>query len=131
MPTWDEFVDWAVAQANTAGGRKALRRRWAALRTLAEAVSKEMKPGEIEALLGKPYDELDPEHNDLKALVAYGAGKGIIKDAGRLQGVLREDARADPLHFLAQHSGKTFGEKFAPMFAEFWLAGLGDVWAKQ
>lgn len=90
-----------------------------------------MSAAEIEALLGKPYDQLDPEHNDLKALVAYGAGKGIIADPKRLQTVLRDDIRADPLYFLAQHSGKTFGEKFAPLFAKFWLMEEGDSWAKQ
>lgn len=44
---------------------------------------------------------------------------------------LRDDTRADPLYFLAQHSGKTFGEKFAPLFAKFWLMDKGDAWEKQ
>lgn len=131
MPTWDEFVEWALEQAVDAGGRRALRRRWETLRELAEEASTKLKASEIEALLGKPYERLDPEHNDLKALVAYAAGKGVIADPGRLQNVLRADTRADPLYFLAQHSGKTFGEKFAPLFARFWLAEEGDAWAKQ
>lgn len=131
MPTWDDFVEWAMDQAAESGGRKALRRRWATLRALAEQVSKKVPAAEIQALLGKPYDQLDPEHNDLKALVAYGAGKGIITDPKQLQNVLRDDIRADPLYFLAQHSGKTFGEKFAPLFAKFWLASKGDAWEKQ
>lgn len=131
MPTWDDFVEWAMDQAAESGGRKALRRRWATLRALAEQVSKQVPPAEIQALLGKPYDQLDPEHNDLKALVAYGAGKGIITEPQQLQNVLRDDIRADPLYFLAQHSGKTFGEKFAPLFAKFWLASKGDAWEKQ
>lgn len=131
MPKWDDFVEWAIGQAAEAGGRKALRRRWATLRALAEQVSKKLLPGEVEALLGKPYEQLDPEHNDLKALVAYGAGKGIITDPKQLQTVLRDDIRADPLYFLAQHSGKTFGEKFAPLFAKFWLSAKGDTWEKQ
>jgi hypothetical protein len=131
MPTWGEFVEWAVEQAAEASGRKALRRRWASLRKLADQVASNVSPGNIESLLGKPYEQLDPEHNDLKALVAYGVGRGIIKDPKQLQTVLEKDARADPLYFLAQHSGKTFGEKFAPLFAKFWLAESGDGWAKQ
>ena len=130
-PTWDEFAEWALGQAADAGGRKALRRRWTTLRALADEVSKKVSAEEIHALLGKAYNQLDPEHNDLKALVAYGAGKGILKDPKQLQTVLREDSRADPLYFLAQHSGKTFGEKFAPLFAKFWLATNGDAWEKQ
>jgi hypothetical protein len=70
MPTWDDFVEWAIEQAADAGGRKALRRRWASLRALAHEVSAKVSPSEIEALFGKPYEQLDPEHNDLKALVA-------------------------------------------------------------
>jgi len=131
MPTWDDFAEWATQQAAETGGRKALRRRWAMLRALADLVARSVSPSEIESLLGKPYDQLDPEQNDLKALVAYGVGKGIISDPKRLQAVLRDDIRADPLYFLAQHSGKTFGEKFAPLFARFWLAAKGDEWEKQ
>lgn len=131
MPTWTEFAAWALQQAASSGGRTALRRRWATLRKLADEVARAVPPAEIEALLGKRFDELDPEHNDLKALVAYGTGKGIIKDLKQLQQVLREDNLADPLYFLAQHSGKTFGEKFAPMIAKFWLVADGDAWDKQ
>lgn len=131
MPTWDEFVEWAIGQATAEGGRRALRRRWVTLRALADDVAREVPAEEIEALLGKPYEQLDPEHNDLKALVAYGAGRGIITDPTRLQCALRRDIRADPLNFLAQHSGKTFGEKFAPLIARFWLAQPGDGWEKQ
>lgn len=131
MPTWDEFVEWAIQQSADSGGRKALRRRWTTLRALADQVADKISPAEIQLLLGKPYEQLDPEHNDLKALVAYGAGKGIVTDPLQLQNVLRDDTRADPLYFLAQHSGKTFGEKFAPLFAKFWLLCEGDSWVKQ
>jgi hypothetical protein len=131
MPTWDEFVDWAMRAASQTTGRAALRRRWSALRLLAEQVAAKLPEEEVDALLGKTFAQLDPEHNDLKALVAYAAGKGIIPNPAQLQEVLREDAKADPLHFLAQHSGKTFGEKFSPMFAEFWLKAEGDVWEKK
>ena len=101
MPTWDDFAEWAIQQSLEAGGRKALRRRWTALRNLAGKVAESLAPGEIESLLGKPYDQLDPEHNDLKALVAYGAGKGLIPDVNQLQRVLTDDAFADPLQIRA------------------------------
>ena len=131
MPTWDEFVDWAMRAASQSTGRAALRRRWSALRLLADQVAAKLPEEEVTALLGKTFGQLDPEHNDLKALVAYAAGKGIIPNPALLQEVLRQDAKADPLHFLAQHSGKTFGEKFSPMFAEFWLKADGDLWEKK
>jgi hypothetical protein len=131
MPTWDDFVDWAMRAASQATGRVSLRRRWSALRLLAEQVAAKLPEKEVIALLGKPFDQLDPEHNDLKALVAYAAGKGIVPNPQQLQEALREDAKADPLHFLAQHSGKTFGEKFSPMFAQFWLQAEGDTWEKK
>lgn len=131
MPTWDDFVDWAMRAAAQTTGRASLRRRWSALRLLAEQVAAKLPENEVTALLGKTFDQLDPEHNDLKALVAYAAGKGIIPNPAQLQDVLREDAKADPLHFLAQHSGKTFGEKFSPMFAQFWLEAEGDAWEKK
>lgn len=131
MPQWKEFVEWALEQAEGLGGRKALRRRWAGLRKLAREAAAKIPPKEIESLLGKPFDALDPEQNDLKALVAYAIGKGTIKEAKSLQSVLDSDTRADPLYFLAHHSGKTFGEKYAPLFAEFWLVSDGDGWVKK
>ena len=131
MPDWNEFVDWARGQATGAGGRKALRRRWERLRSLADEAGPKIPPKDIETLLGKPLGALDPEQNDLKALVAYAVGKGIIKNAESLQAALDADMRADPLSFLAAHSGKTFGEKYAPLIAEFWLALDGDDWVKK
>lgn len=131
MKTWDEFADWAIEQGAAEGGRKSLRRRWMALRELANQVAQEVPASEIEALFGKRYEQLDPENNDLKALIAYGAGRGLLSDSGALRRVLQTDMRADPLHFLTQHSGKTFGEKFAPLFAKFWLAEPEDGWEKQ
>src|SRR5947208_3423187 len=71
MPTWDSFVEWSLEQAAEVGGRRALRRRWATLRKLAQETAERIPPAEVIALLGKPYEQLDPEHNDLKALVAY------------------------------------------------------------
>src|SRR5438046_816411 len=58
MPTWDDFVEWTLQQSAEAGGRKALRRRWATLRALADQVSKNVAEAEIESLLGKRYDQL-------------------------------------------------------------------------
>lgn len=131
MRSWSDFVDWAMGQEAASGGRLALRRRWESLRALAEVVIAKLPPGEVEALLGRPVHLLDPENNDLKALVAYGIGRGFLKDPSLLQAALEDDRRADPLHFLAQHSGKTFGEKYAPLFAEYWLKSPADGWAKQ
>lgn len=131
MAKWSEFVEWAFVQAAGTGGRKALRRRWAGLRKLAQEAAAKLSPKEIEALLGKPVEALDPEHNDLKALVAYAVGKGVVTDPRSLQAALDADTRADPLYFLAHHSGKTFGEKYAPMFAEFWLTQGSDEWVKK
>jgi len=74
---------------------------------------------------------LDPEHNDLKALVAYAVGKGIIKDTGSLRAALDADMQADPLYFLAAQSGKTFGEKYAPLIASFWFVSEEDGWIKK
>lgn len=131
MPDWKEFVEWAGALAVESGGRKALRRRWGRLRSLAAEVASKIPPKDIEALLGKPLKALDPEHNDLKALVAYAIGKGIVEDAGSLRAALDADMQADPLYFLAAHSGKTFGEKYAPLIASFWLVSDGDGWIKK
>ncbi len=130
-PTWDEFVAWAAVQAAQASGRPALRRRWVGLRALANQVKDKIGPEEVRRLLGKEFSQLDPEHNDLKALVAYAAGKGILPDASLLHVTLSDDTKADPLFFLAAHSGKTFGEKYAPLFAQFWLAADGDEWSKK
>lgn len=131
LPDWNAFVEWALVEAAQSGGRKALRRRWERLRSLSSEAASKIPAGDIEALLGKPFAALDPEQNDLKALVAYAVGKGIIKDSRSLQAALDADMRADPLNFLAAHSGKTFGEKYAPLFARFWLVSDGDDWVKK
>lgn len=64
-------------------------------------------------------------------MVAYALGKGVLPVATGLQEALREDMRADPLFFLASHSGKTFGEKYVPLISQFWLSKEGDGWAKK
>lgn len=131
MPSWDDFIEWALEQAGNPAGRKALRRRWTSLRALAEEVKARISADEVRHLLGKDFDELDPEQNDLKAIVAYAVGRGILTDAAKLHLALSEDSRADPLFFLAHHSGKTFGEKYAPLFAKFWLVTDSDGWIKK
>ena len=131
MPDWKGFVEWVRELAAGGGGRKALRRRWDRLRALAADAGSKIPAKDVQALLGKPLEALDPEQNDLKALVAYAVGKGIIKDTGSLQAALDADMQADPLYFLAAHSGKTFGEKYAPLFASFWLVSDGDGWIKK
>ena len=75
MPEWEAFVEWGLEQGKNSGGRQALRRRWANLRALASEAATKISPAEIEALLGKPLADLDPEQNDLKALVSYALGK--------------------------------------------------------
>ena len=70
MPTWEEFTEWASHEARAAGGRPALRRRWERLRLLASKVEEQLPEGEVVSLLGKPASQLDPEENDVKALVA-------------------------------------------------------------
>lgn len=131
MPDWEDFAEWVLSLTPESGGRKALRRRWRNLRSLAEKAASGVPPRDVEALFGKPFSSLDPEQNDLKALVAYAIGKGIIKCEGSLQAALDTDMRADPLHFLAAYSGKTFGEKYAPMIASFWLCLEDDAWNKK
>src|SRR5687767_15127913 len=128
---WVGFTAWIDDQAATMGvGRAPLRRRWSNLRELAMGVLAKLDPAEVVLLLGKPPRDLDPEENDLKAIVAYAAGKGLV-DHSLLQTTLRNDHVADPLAFLAGISGKSFGERWAPQIAKYWLCGEGDTWDKR
>jgi hypothetical protein len=113
------------------GGREALRRRWRHLRGLADEVLPQIPDAEVKALLGKPRTELDPEANDLKAVVAYAAGRGLLKSPERLTQALAADETADPLAFLATLSGKSFGETWAPEIARYWLCEDDDRWEKK
>lgn len=97
---------------------------------MAASCGAKIKDEEIFALLGKSRDQLDPEKNDLKALVSYCVGKGISK-GNELISAIAKDVENEPLAFLAEHSGKSFGEKWAPMFAKFWLFSEGDGWEKR
>ncbi len=130
--TWDEFAEYAQSlQRTQKTGRQALRREWTALRTLFE---REVRPHftaeEINRLLGKRFDELDPEENDLKALIAHAVGRGLFPPE-RLREALRADNQSSPLSFLAGLSGKAFGEVVAPAVCRFWLAGDSDMWDKR
>lgn len=75
--------------------------------------------------------DLDPDRNDLKAVVAYAMGRGLVQDSARLRVALAADEMADPLAFLAGLGGKAFGETWAPLIARFWLQRDGDTWVKQ
>ncbi len=88
-----------------------------------------MNEPEVESLLGKKFADLDPEENDLKALAAYAAGRGLL-DPAELRAALDADLRESPLYFLAGLSGKTFGETVAPELCAFWLRAEGDAWQK-
>ena len=129
---WNTFASWLLASAEAAGGgRAALRRRWVALRTLADEALGQVSDAEVLLLLGKKRGELDADQNDLKAIVAYAAGKGVLRDANRLHEALTSDHTSDPLAFLGGLSGKTFGETWAPSIAEYWLCEKGDGWTKR
>lgn len=128
--SWGEFSRFLIGEAAATGyGRQALRRRWTNLRALAGRCSTTVTDAEINTLLGKTRESLDPEANDMKALVAYCVGKGVA--AGRdLITALQTDLEAEPMAFLAEHSGKSFGEKWAPAIAKYWLCNLRDRWVK-
>ena len=129
---WHDFASWMLSEAGKSkGGREALRRRWRSLRQLAEEVLPQLSEAEVETLLGKGRADLDPEANDLKAVVAYAAGRGLLREPGRLTKALLADEAADPLAFLATLSGKSFGETWAPEIARYWLCESTDRWEKK
>jgi len=111
-------------------GRKSLRRKWSNLRQLASRVLPQISDSELMALLGKKRNELDPEENDLKAITSYGVGKGLLK-APEVREALKADESESPLYFLAELSGKSFGESIAPKICQYWLCDGLDRWAKQ
>ena len=128
---WSEFVDFCSdLRARQKQGRPSLRRRWSALRDLYREVLPALTATEIHNLLGKRADELDPEENDFKAVVAHAAGRGLV-DPTRLRSAMAESAEESPLYFLAAISGKAFGETVAPAVCEFWLRAFGDGWDKR
>lgn len=129
--TWESFALFCRSlQAETGMGRASLRRKWSNLRQLANRVLGDLSAEEVASLLGKQPIELDPEHNDLKAVVSYAVGKGLLS-AVDVRSALERDAKESPLHFLAELSGKAFGESVAPKICQFWLCVSGDQWVKQ
>ena len=122
-PSWNDFVSWILNEValETRPSRPALRKRWRCLSSLAEKALAKIDKAEIEDLLGKNIDELDPETRDLKAVVAYARGKNVLDAGPALREALHYDERADPLSFLLTKSGKSLGETWAPKFASFWL----------
>ncbi len=129
---WEDFAKWLRdLTRQSKGGRGALRRRWQHLRGLADEALAQISDAEIRMLLGRERHELDPELNDLKAIVAYAAGRGVLAHPERLPQALDADETADPLAFLAALSGKSFGEKWAPEIASYWLCDEGDRWEKK
>ena len=83
----------------------------------------------MKRLLGRDVGDLDPERNDLKAIVAYAMGKGVLQVPERLWQAIGADETNDPLAFLAGLSGKTFGETWAPEITRYWVAGPPGCWA--
>jgi len=59
-------------------GRPSLRRDWQHLRRLSQQALAQLPEAEVVRLLGRGREELDPERNDLKAITAYAAGRGIL-----------------------------------------------------
>lgn len=129
--TWESFALYCRSiHEETKIGRASLRRKWSSLRKLAGTALKVLPAEEVVSLLGKRPSELDPELNDLKAVVSYAVGKGLLS-AEAVRTALEQDTEESPLHFLAELSGKTFGETIAPKLCQYWLCIPGDQWLKQ
>lgn len=112
-------------------GRVGLRRDWGKLEKLVkESVLPNMAPQEVYELLGKEASRLEGESNDLKALAAFGVARGWL-DRESLREALQAADESNPLWFLANVSGKTFGGTVAPKLAEFWLCKDGDEWKRR
>jgi hypothetical protein len=108
---WEGFADYCKALAAEQGtGRKSLRRDWTNLRAVAARVIESIPDEVVMSLLGKAKTALNPEENDLKALVGYAVGQGLL-GSEELREALDADDRASPLYWLAGLSGKSFGEK--------------------
>ena len=105
--SWEQFMDFCVRlEMDYPAGRKNLRRQWTALWDLVgEEVRPKVSSSEVNLLLGKGYDHLDPEEGDLKALVAYAAGRGLIEPE-RLHSAIAADNLESPLYFLVSVNQK-------------------------
>lgn len=128
---WEGFAEFCNGLASRQKvGRASLRREWGALRALAATVLPEIPDQVVEELLGKRKLSVDPEENDLKAVVSYAVGRGMIEPE-QVRLALEADNRHSPLFWLAGLSGKAFGENIAPQLCAYWLVRAGDLWEKQ
>lgn len=129
---WAEFVAFCRGlESRRRPGRTPLRRQWGSLWDLFKTkVQPHLTEKEIQQLLGKRLDQLDPEENDLKALTAHAVGRGLVHPE-ELRNALANANDEAPLYFLAGLSGKAFGESVAPELCRFWLQQDGDAWDKR
>lgn len=111
-------------------GRQGLLRDWSELiKLFQKKILPIISTEEIESMLGKKPDEMNPELNDYKAMVAYGVRAGWVT-ATEFREALLAANQSNPLWFLATRSGKTFGETVAPLVAEYFLKKEKDIWRK-
>jgi len=128
---WDGFAEFSRQLASRQKvGRPTLRREWSELRRLAERVRPVVSEQLVKSLLGKSWATTEPEENDLKALVSYAVGRGLV-EAEELHAALLADNTHAPLYWLAGLSGKSFGENVAPQLCAYWIQDEGDLWIKQ
>jgi len=128
---WTNFLRLVREKEKSMGrGRKALRRKWSNLKKVFHEFSHTINDEEIKRILGKGKDELDPEENDLKAIIAYAIGRGLVEEEV-LRNALQKDIMDAPFAFLAQLSGKSFGENIAPFMCKYWLCEEEDEWEKE
>ncbi len=128
---WEGFVDFCRKLAeHRKTGRASLRREWRHLRDLTEQVAANIPDELVHDLLGKSWATVDPEENDLKALLSYAVGQGLLAPE-QVRDALEADNTQSPLFWLAGLSGKTFGESVAPELCAYWIQENGDRWEKQ
>jgi len=132
MPTGKDFHRFCRELAREVGiGRAGLRRDWTVLEQLVRGrVLTQMTSQQVRELLDKDASQLHGEFNDLKALAAYGVARGWV-DPKTLREALQAADQSNPLWFLANVSGKTFGGSVAPKLAEYWLCEEGDRWIRR
>ncbi len=111
---WEGFADYCKALAAEQGtGRKSLRRDWTNLRAVAARVIESIPDEIVMSLLGKAKTALNPEENDLKALVGYAVRQGLL-GSEELREALDADDRASPYTgwpvLVVRASVKSFGE---------------------
>jgi len=132
MPKATDFHKFCAELAHQVGiGRAGLRRDWSGLKRLVEeSVLPRLTNEQVRELLGKDTSRLEGEFNDLKAIATYGVGRGWV-EAPDLRAALEAADQSNPLWFLANVSGKTFGGSVAPKLAQYWLCEEGDRWIRQ